>query len=217
MNPRRRELLIASGVWLVLGGRAWALPSAPRRLALKNANTGESFNGAYRDAEGPIPDAMSDLAVFLRDHHANKVGPVHIDTLDFLADVMDAVGQSKATILSAFRTPATNRMLATRYFGVAEKSQHLLGRALDVWLPARLAEAEQAALAMRRGGVGWYPRSHFVHIDTGPVRRWEIDGGGLDDMLLGKLPPHHILTEQEMMRRYHAYARHEFLLREGGQ
>ena len=207
---------MATGLLLLLPRAAAALPSTPRRLDLKNANTHETFRGPYRDRQGPIPGAIEDLAVFLRDFHADKVGPVSVATLDFLADVMAAVGEREATILSAYRTPETNRMLRARYFGVAEKSQHLLGKALDVTFGGKIGKAERAALAMKRGGVGWYPDSHFIHIDTGPVRRWEIDGDGIDDMLLGR-PPRHVLSQKQLMRRYHAYARHEFLLRQRGK
>lgn len=216
MDFRRRDLLIATGVLLSLPSAASAVPrvpSLPRRLDLKNANTGESFIGPYRDRDGPIPSAVTDLARFLRDHHADKEGPVSIPTLDFLADVMDAVDQTRATILSAYRTLETNRMLRERYFGVAEKSQHLLGKALDVTFDGSVAKAEQAALALKRGGVGWYPNSHFIHIDTGPVRHWQLDYTGVDTMLLNHIPGHHILTQREMMARYRAYARREFMLR----
>jgi uncharacterized protein YcbK (DUF882 family) len=185
IGPSRRELLIAAGVCMLFGAPASAEPSVPRRLKLRNANTGETFEGPYRDAEGPIPSAMEDLAILLRDHHVNEVGPVHIDTLDFLADVMDSVGVSQATILSAFRTPETNAKLAASLFGAAEKSQHLVGRALDVTFDTRLPEARTAALKMGRGGVGWYPRSNFIHLDTGPLRSWERDGTSLDLMFAG--------------------------------
>ena len=180
LKPSRRDLLIATGLFVLFGAHAAAEPSVPRRLKLKNANTGESFEGLYRDAQGPIPSAIEDLAVLLRDHHVNKVGPVHVDTLDFLADVMDAVGLSQATVLSAYRTPETNAKLATYIVGVAEKSQHLLGRALDVTFDARLSDARTAARKMERGGVGWYPRSNFVHLDTGPLRNWERDGSDIE-------------------------------------
>ena len=186
------------------------LPGAPRRLDLRNANTGESFVGPYRDRDGPIPSAVTDLAHFLRDHHVDREGPVSIPTLDFLADVMEAIGQKKATILSAYRTPETNRMLRERYFGVAEKSQHLLGKALDVTFDGSVAKAERAALGMRRGGVGWYPNSHFIHIDTGPVRHWELGYTGVDTMLSSRGGRHRVLTQREMMARYRAYARREF-------
>src|SRR5262249_34141903 len=144
------------------------------------------FEGTYRDENGPSPQALADLAALLRDHHANKVGPVDIATLDFLADVMAAVGQGKATVLSAYRVPETNHKLAAR-FGAVEHSQHLLGRAIDVWFDRRLGEAAGVARRMQRGGVGWYPRSHFLHLDTGPVRFWQASGGGLDNLLA----PHH--------------------------
>lgn len=212
---RRRDLLLAAGLVVIFGGGAVAAPSIPRRLSLKNQNTGETFDGPYRDAEGPLPDAMADLVTLLRDHHVNKTGPVDIDMLDFLAAVMAATGQSKATILSAYRTPETNAKLAARYFGVAEKSQHMAGRAIDVSFDQRLVGAENAARTMKRGGVGWYPRSHFIHLDSGPVRNWEMDGTGLDRMLAGHLGrPGHLPTVAERLARQRALARDEFLRRQ---
>jgi hypothetical protein len=75
-------------------------------------------------------------------------------------------------------------MLARTTFGVADNSQHIYGRALDVRLATRNEDAMQAARAMMRGGVGWYPRSSFFHLDSGPVRNWTLDGAGLDRLLL---------------------------------
>jgi uncharacterized protein YcbK (DUF882 family) len=212
MGLRRRDLLIATGL-CVLGGRATAAqPSLARRLKLKNAHTGENFEGYYRDESGPIPEAMVDLAAFLRDHHANRIGPVNVATLDFLADVLDAVGQAGATVLSAYRTPETNARLAATRFGVAEKSQHLLGNAVDVAFDRRMVDAEAAARRMRRGGVGWYPRSHFLHLDSGPPRSWEMDGAGLDAVLAGHSPGHpHTVADRMALHR--ALARRDFLKR----
>jgi hypothetical protein len=75
-------------------------------------------------------------------------------------------------------------MLARTTFGVADNSQHIYGRALDIRLDSRNEEAMQAARAMLRGGVGWYPRSSFFHLDSGPVRNWTLNGAGLDRLLL---------------------------------
>ncbi len=75
-------------------------------------------------------------------------------------------------------------MLARTTFGVAENSQHLYGRALDVRFDSRLADAMAVARAMRRGGVGWYPHSAFIHLDSGPVRNWDLDNDGLQDLLI---------------------------------
>ena len=217
----RRELLAATGVCILLGKKALALPIGGRRLSLKNAHTGESFRGPYRDATGPLPGAISDLAVFLRDFHAGKSGPVDIGLLDFLADVMAAANQAGATVLSAYRTRETNERLKATMFGVAEQSQHLLGRAIDVTFDSRLAGARLAALAMKRGGVGWYPSSHFIHIDSGPTRSWELDGANFDRLLLGgsspapdllSAPRPDLLTMDQQLERANELARRKLQL-----
>src|SRR5579872_6151667 len=174
----RRLFLAVAGGLLVTARDAAASPELPpaRRLRLYNANTHESFDGPYRDDNGPIASAMQDLSHFLRDHHSGAEIAMDVGVLDFLSAVMAAVGAARATILSAYRTRATNAMLARTTFGVADNSQHIYGRALDIYLPARLDVAMETARAMRRGGVGWYPNSHFIHLDSGPVRNWDLGG-----------------------------------------
>jgi uncharacterized protein YcbK (DUF882 family) len=196
MDLRRRDLLLAAGVTLIFGRAGFAVPlheagpaprdpnSKRRRLTLINAHTGDRFSGFYRDEIGPIPSAMTDLGYLLRDHREHEIGPLYVETLDFLADVLERAGAERATVLSAFRTKKTNDMLATKLFGVAEKSQHIVGRAIDITFEGRLADAAAGARAMKRGGVGWYPRSHFIHIDSGPVRSWTFDARGLDRLLI---------------------------------
>jgi uncharacterized protein YcbK (DUF882 family) len=186
---RRRSLLIL-GAAALLPRPACAIPAAPvvRRLDLVNAHTGERFSGPYRDDSGPLPDAMRELSHFLRDFRRDATIAIDVAVLDFLASVLDAVGATRATILSAYRTPETNAMLARTMLGVAERSQHLYGRALDIYLPARLEDAMLAARAMQRGGVGWYPNSRFIHLDSGPVRNWSLDGKGLGRALLDNQP-----------------------------
>ena len=166
-----------------LAARAVIRPPALRRLHLVNPHTGETFDGPYRDRNGPIAGALEELNLFLRDFHSGSETRMDIGVIDFLADVLDAVGETRATILSAYRTRATNEMLARTIFGVAENSQHLYGRALDVSLGGKLFAAMTAARAMRRGGVGWYPHSDFMHIDSGPVRNWTLDGTGFENLL----------------------------------
>jgi uncharacterized protein YcbK (DUF882 family) len=182
---RRLFLALATGL-LATPWQARAVPAPPalRRLDLVNAHTGESFDGPYRDDRGPIDLAMEELSHFLRDHHSGQRIAIDVGVIDFLAAVMEAVGATRATILSAYRTPETNAMLARTNFGVADNSQHLYGRALDIRLESRVEDAMQAARAMQRGGVGWYPHSGFFHLDSGPVRNWTLDGQGLDRLLL---------------------------------
>jgi uncharacterized protein YcbK (DUF882 family) len=225
----RRLLLALAGVMLARPLPVHALP-APllRRLALVNPHTGERFAGPYRDDSGPIASAMTELSFFLRDFHSGEHIAIDVAVVDFLAAVMDAVGASRATILSAYRTLATNRMLARTTFGVADNSQHLHGRALDIRLDAPIERAMQAARAMRRGGVGWYPRSGFIHIDSGPVRNWTLDGEGYDGLLSqlrallahSGIPnnlitgrPHHPLTVQQRLSLHRVIAKAEFLAR----
>jgi len=182
---RRLFLALATGL-LATPWPARAAPAAPalRRLKLFNAHTGESFDGPYRDDLGPIALAMEELSFFLRDHHSGERIAIDVGVVDFLAAVMDGVGATQATVLSAYRTRETNAMLARTTFGVADNSQHIYGRAIDVHLGARLEDAMQAARAMQRGGVGWYPYSGFIHLDSGPVRNWTLDGHNLDRLLL---------------------------------
>jgi uncharacterized protein YcbK (DUF882 family) len=236
---RRLLLSIIAGT-VMLPGMARAAPSAPpgpSRLKLANPHTGETFDGPYRDDNGPIPSAMADLAVFLRDFHSGEIIAMDVGALDFLGAVMDSVGATEAQILSAYRTRATNEMLARTTFGVAENSQHIYGRALDIRIGSKLAEAMQSARTMRRGGVGWYPNSGFIHIDSGPVRNWDLDDTGLGNLLFdgrqihfndkgelvisaghghgtplmvgGGRPP----TVRQRMARLHQLARAEFLAR----
>jgi len=154
------------------------------RVRLVDAHTGAVFDGAYRNANGPIAHVMDELCLFLRDRRTGGMTNIDVGVIDFLAGVMAATGQTSATVLSAYRSLRTNAMLEHTMFGVADNSQHLYGRALDVSFPARLADAAAAARAMKHGGVGWYPQSHFIHLDSGPVRNWELGAEGLDDELL---------------------------------
>jgi hypothetical protein len=90
------------------------------------------FEGTYRNDKGPIERVIDELCIFLRDHHSGEKTQIDVGVIDVLADVLDAVGETKATILSAYRTAETNAMLARTTFGVAEHSQHIEGRALDI-------------------------------------------------------------------------------------
>jgi hypothetical protein len=97
--------------------------------------------------------------------------------------------ERSAVVLSAYRSLQTNALLERTQFGVADNSQQLFGRALDISFPeAKLADAVAAARGIKRGGVGWYPRSKFIHLDTGPVRNWDLDAEGLQALLKGPHP-----------------------------
>lgn len=189
MNRRRVLSLMAGAIALPRTARAMPVLPVFRRLRLFNPHTGESFAGAFRRDREPIPSAIDDLSLFLRDFHSGEHIAMDIGVLDFLAAVLDAIGETDATILSAYRTPATNAILARTNFGVADNSQHMYGRALDVRFHSKLPEAMSIARTMQRGGVGWYPRSGFIHIDTGPVRNWNFEEGGPALVVANDAPP----------------------------
>jgi uncharacterized protein YcbK (DUF882 family) len=231
MNRRSFLSLVAGCVtWPSMARAVSRPPIALRRLRLFNAHTGETFDGAYRDDKGPIERVIDELCIFLRDLHSGQKTQIDVGVIDFLADVLDAVGETKATILSAYRTAETNEMLARTTFGVAEHSQHIVGRALDIRLETRLSDAMTRARAMQRGGVGWYPHSRFIHIDTGPIRNWTLDERGLDGLLIFDGRPLRIggrnqvllggswrpLSEAQQVTLQHRLARAEFLVRSGG-
>src|ERR1700736_2834396 len=227
---RRRFLLFCAGLaaW-PSGARAVSRPPAPRRLRLVNSHTGETFEGTYRNDSGPIDRVMEDLSIFLRDHHSGEKIQMDVGVIDFLADILDAVGETHATILSAYRTAETNALLARTTFGVAEHSQHIVGRALDIRLESKLSDAMTKARAMQRGGVGWYPRSGFIHMDPGPIRNWTLDERGLEGLLIfdgrrlrldgtsQELPgaPWRQLTVAQRLTLQHQLDRVEFLARIG--
>ena len=222
MNRRQLLTLVAMCAAWPSAARAMVRPPKLRRLRLANANTGETFEGTYRSDDGPIDRVMEELCVFLRDHHSGEKTLMDVGVIDFLADVLDAVGQSSATILSAYRTAETNAMLARTTFGVAEHSQHILGRALDLRLDSKLPAAMNAARAMQCGGVGWYPHSGFIHIDSGPVRSWTLDETWLDGLLVfdgrrlkieGRAGLWKPLTVPERLELQRRLARAEFLAR----
>jgi uncharacterized protein YcbK (DUF882 family) len=186
---RRRFLLTTAGL-LAAPYAATAAPavSMGTRLRLVKAHTGAIFDSTYRNAAGPIAHTMDQLDLFLRDEHTGGATNFDVRVIDFLTDVIAAIGVKSAIVLSAYRSITTNAMLERTTFGVADNSEHLYGKALDLSFPGKLAEAVAAARAMKRGGVGWYPRSQFIHLDSGPARNWDLGAEGLQDLLNGKAP-----------------------------
>ena len=150
------------------------LSGSVRRLALHNINTGERFddvywaNGAYR------PEALRKLDVLLRDHRAHQVCRTDPRLFDVLWQVREKLDSTEAyQVVCGYRSRKTNALSRRRHRGVAKESYHTRGMAVDVALPERsLKGIAQEAMAQQAGGVGYYPRSNFVHMDVGPVRHW---------------------------------------------
>jgi uncharacterized protein YcbK (DUF882 family) len=151
-------------------------PSAERWIELTNTHTGEHEKVMFRDDSGYVQDSLARLDHVLRDHRTNESHPMDPALFDQLSDLARAANKAPHyEIISGYRSPASNAKLRSRSAssGVAEKSLHMQGRAMDVRLKGlSTAELRDLALAAGRGGVGYYEKSNFVHLDTGRVRKW---------------------------------------------
>jgi len=174
---RRRFLQLGFGAAASLAmpsAFANVIASPERKLSLLNLHTGEDINATYW-AEGQYQTSeLHAINRVLRDHRTGDVMNMDsdlIELLNILHHKMD--GKQAFHVISGYRSPKTNAMLNKKSSGVAKKSLHMQGRAIDIRLPGRqLASLQQAAMSLHAGGVGYYSRSDFIHIDTGRVRSW---------------------------------------------
>lgn len=146
-----------------------------RTLSLLNTHTGEQLQDVvYWQRGNYLTDALSDLDYVLRDHRTDEVHPIDPITLDLMAALSRKVNASQPfEIISGYRSPKTNEKLRGETSGVAKNSYHMKGQAVDLRLPGvPLEVVRKAALELRMGGVGYYPKSDFVHLDSGRVRSW---------------------------------------------
>jgi len=179
MPIARRTLLRQSLRAAALGACAvLTLPARAndaRALALVHTHTGEHIDLVYSTGSAYDPAALAALNHFLRDHYSGDVGTMDPAVFEQLHQLQRSLAQMRPfEVISGYRCPATNdRLRSTRGGGVASHSLHMEGRAIDVRLPGvALPALRDAALALRAGGVGFYPREQFVHLDSGRVRRW---------------------------------------------
>jgi uncharacterized protein YcbK (DUF882 family) len=149
-------------------------PEPIRRLGFVHTHTGEKLDAVYWEQGEYLPDALDEISRVLRDHRTGETHPLDVELLDTLALLGNQLELRQSYhVISAYRSPKTNEMLRKKGSGVATKSMHMDGRAIDVRVPGvELKVLHRAALNLRSGGVGYYPRSEFVHLDTGRVRNW---------------------------------------------
>lgn len=152
------------------------LVSDERQLSFYHTHTGKRINVVYSRNGAYVPSALEEINHFLFDFRTGDKAEMDPQLLDLIYDVREALGSNGTyQIISAYRSPKTNEMLRGRSqnTGVAKKSQHLLGKAIDVRLEGvKTIKLRDTALAMKRGGVGYYEASDFVHMDTGRPRSW---------------------------------------------
>ena len=148
--------------------------SSERTLEFVNLHTNETLDCCYWRNGRYDPTALAQIDYLLRDHRAEEVYPIDRQLLDLLHSLRDFAG-SKAPfeVISGYRSPKTNTHLRNTTGGVAKRSLHMQGKAIDVRLPdIKLANLRDMAVALQNGGVGYYAKSNFLHIDIGRTRRW---------------------------------------------
>jgi uncharacterized protein YcbK (DUF882 family) len=146
----------------------------PRALRLDNLHTGETLRVDYWEGGRYLPDALQEAAYFLRDFRTEEVIRIDPALLDQIYRLRLLTGAREPFgVVSGYRSPATNAMLRKASTKVAKKSYHMKGQAIDLRpLDVKLHHLHRAALAMKAGGVGYYSRSNFIHLDSGPPRSW---------------------------------------------
>lgn len=160
---------------LLLPSYARADAPAARRLRFYNTHTSETLDVTYFEQGVYHDDALTEIDFILRDFRANEAAPMSRGVIDLVHDLTRSLDSDKPVhIISGFRSAKTNALLRkTGGGGVAKRSLHMDAMAIDLRIPGRdLSTVRDAALALQRGGVGFYARDNFVHVDTGRVRRW---------------------------------------------
>ena len=172
---------LAARAELVGGAEAEGLTGPRYVLRLHHLHTDEDINVVYRVGDTYLPGALDKLNIFLRDHRTQDASVYDPREFDVLHSLMARLHRPNGIIdiVCGYRTPESNEYLRTLapVTGVAEHSQHMLAKAIDIRVPGvRTLALRNAALALGAGGVGYYPKSQFVHVDVGPVREWQYGG-----------------------------------------
>jgi uncharacterized protein YcbK (DUF882 family) len=173
-QARRRLVFAGAAAGALLLAPTLALANRPRALSFYHTHTGERLRITYAERNRPHPEALEELSHFLRDFRSGDAHPIDPKLLDILHQLQQATGGTGPyEIISAYRSPRTNEMLRSNSNGVAQRSLHMEGRAIDVRLRGiETRKLREAALRLQAGGVGYYQRSNFIHVDTGRVRFW---------------------------------------------
>jgi uncharacterized protein YcbK (DUF882 family) len=173
---RRSFIRAGSGLAasLLLPLAVFAKSRQERQLSFHNTHTGENAAAVYWADGDYLPDGKQAIDEILRDHRTDEIYPIDTDLLDLLYLLRAGVQGSKPfEIISGYRSPATNAALRKKSAGVAKRSYHMQGKAIDIRLPGcDLDRLHQAALSIGAGGVGYYPGPEFIHVDVGPYRSW---------------------------------------------
>lgn len=176
---RRKILTMGAGLGAALlthpsASMAKVLKQSHRVISLHNLHTDEKIKVTYWEHGRYVDDALADINHLLRDHRTNEIHSMDLSLLDLLYSLNYKIDQkSPFHVISGYRSPKTNQALRQASSKVAKNSFHMQGKAIDICVPGcQLSDLHKAALSLKRGGVGYYPASNFIHVDTGRVRSW---------------------------------------------
>ena len=159
----------------IIGAKdAYASNGGSWGISLHHAHTGEKYSGVYRIGDRYLPAAFEESSYVMRDFRTREVFPMDPHAIDIISMVQKKIDpRQPLEILSGYRSPKTNNMLRNASTGVAKNSFHMYGQAVDIRMPGyKTSYLRNVARSLRAGGVGYYPKSNFVHVDTGNVRSW---------------------------------------------
>jgi len=171
----------AVGLCLAQAAPAWAknapsssLSATPRTLSFYHTHTHERLNITYATPENYDIEALGKINTYLRDFRTSEVHPIDPAVLDILWTIQQKMCcNSTYEIISGYRSPKTNQQLRKKSNGVAKRSLHMEGKAIDIRITGEKTKiVRDCAISLKSGGVGYYARSNFVHIDTGRIRNW---------------------------------------------
>jgi len=181
VSVSRRRFLAWGGtaaLAAIFPGKAFAaremMRQPERSLAFYNTHTSEKLRTVYWAQGNYIQESLGEINRILRDHRTNEIKEIDAGLLDLLF-ALDSELETRQPfdVISGYRSPETNAFLRAHSTGIAEHSLHLVGQAIDIRVPGReLRSVHKTAVALKRGGVGYYPKSDFVHVDVGRVRYW---------------------------------------------
>jgi uncharacterized protein YcbK (DUF882 family) len=173
----RRNFLFfaaAAGTTLMVRPDISSAAESTRIIALHSCWSDENFVGPFFDRGEYLPDALAEINHLFRDRHTNDVRQIDVRLLDLLHAFKRRAGyHGSFEIVCGYRSAATNRKLRKKNRHVAKESRHVVGQAVDLRFHGlTIGEAREIALAMKAGGVGYYPKENFIHLDVGPLRSW---------------------------------------------
>ncbi|MGY6275383.1 YcbK family protein [Methylomonas sp. MgM2] len=174
VGPFSREIITDSADSLHIADRGRL--ATHRSLAFQNPHTGEKLGLTYFEKGRYLSDALDEISYLLRDYRTGDIHPIDPELLDQLHDLKQMMGLAQPFgVICGYRSPLTNAKLHAEHRGVANNSFHMYGRAVDIRIERfDLRRIHNAAIAMHRGGVGYYPESNFIHLDTGTFRTWSL-------------------------------------------